>query len=504
MAEPFKLTRIPSLKTVEDFRKHVASLGLELPCEDQIVARSASPLAQPIADTVINNKRIGNRWAIHPMEGWDGTTTGGATDDVRRRWQRFGESGAKMIYGGEAMAIRPDGRANPNQLIIVEDNKKDLAEIREILVRAHKERSGTVDDLVIGYQLTHSGRFCKPTDKKRMEPRVAFRHPILDRKFIVTSDAQVFTDPEIEELIQCYIRAAKIAWDVGADFVDIKHCHGYLLHEFLGAHTRPGKFGGSFENRTRILREVIAGIRASGNKIEIGVRLSAFDFVPFKPDPALSQPGKLGPGIPEDFSHCLPYRYGFGVDVNNPVAYDLTETFQFMDLCGQLGVKIVNLSAGSPYYNPHIQRPAAYPPSDGYQPAHDPLVDVARQINVVRHIKAHLRQLGTRNSEHGTPVLVGTAYSYLQEYLPHVAQYVVRNGWTDMIGLGRMVLSYPGVLADAVEKGALTPKFICRTFSDCTTAPRNGMISGCYPLDKHYSAKPEFQQLKEVKKAVGA
>jgi 2,4-dienoyl-CoA reductase-like NADH-dependent reductase (Old Yellow Enzyme family) len=135
----------------------------------------------------------------------------------------------------------------------------------------------------------------------------------LDRKFNVTSDAQMFTDGEIEELIQCYIRAAKIAWDVGADFVDIKHCHGYLLHEFLGAHTRPGKFGGSFENRTRILRDIVAGIRASGNKIEIGVRLSAFDFVPFKPDPALSQPGKLGPGIPEDYSHALPYRYGFGV-----------------------------------------------------------------------------------------------------------------------------------------------------------------------------------------------
>jgi 2,4-dienoyl-CoA reductase-like NADH-dependent reductase (Old Yellow Enzyme family) len=337
-----------------------------------------------------------------------------------------------------------------------------------------------------------------------MEPRVAFRHPILDRKFNVTSDAQMFSDAEIEELIQCYIRAAKIAWDVGADFVDIKHCHGYLLHEFLGAHTRPGKFGGSFANRTRILREIVAGIRASGNPIEIGVRLSAFDFVPFKPDPAQSQPGKLGPGIPEDYAHCLPYRYGFGVNASNPVAYDLTETHQFAELCAELGVKLLNLSAGSPYYNPHIQRPAAYPPSDGYQPAHDPLIDVARQLNVVRQIKAHLDGIQNPESRIQNPVLVGSAYSYLQEYLPHVAQYVVRHNWTDMIGLGRMVLSYPNVLADAVANGALTTKQICRTFSDCTTAPRNGMISGCYPLDKYYSAKPEFQQLKEVKKNVGA
>jgi NADPH2 dehydrogenase len=412
------------------------------------------------------------------------------------------------------MAVRPDGRANPNQIIITEENKAGIASLRETLVKAHQACYGWTDDLVIGFQLTHSGRFCKPNDKKRMEPRVAFRHPILDRKFNVTSDDQMFTDAEIEELIQCYIRAAQIAWDVGADFVDIKHCHGYLLHEFLGAHTRPGKFGGSFENRTRILRDIVAGIRASGNKIELGVRLSAFDFVPFQPDPALSQPGKLGPGIPEDYSHCLPYRYGFGVNPNNPVDYALTETFQFAELCAQLGVKILNLSAGSPYYNPHIQRPAAYPPSDGYQPAHDPLIDVARQLNVVRQVKAHLRR-GTKDesrepntpstldSRPSTPILIGTAYSYLQEYLPHVAQYVVRNGWTDMVGLGRMVLSYPNILAEAVEKGSITPKQICRTFSDCTTAPRNGMISGCYPLDKYYSAKPEFQQLKEVKKKVG-
>jgi len=495
MAEPFKVTRIPSLKTVADFRKHVASLGMELPCEDAIVAGPASPLAQPVVSVAINGKKIGNRYAIQPMEGWDGTTHGGVTDEIRRRWQRFGESGAKLIYGGEAMAVRPDGRANPNQLIIVEENKKDLAELREILVRAHREKYGTADDLVIGFQLTHSGRFCKPNDKKRMEPRVAYRHPILDKKFNVTSDAQVFTDAEIEQLIQKYIEAARLAWDAGADFVDLKHCHGYLLHEFLSAFTRPGKYGGSFENRTRILREIVSGIGASGNKIEIGVRLSAFDFVPFKPDPALSQPGKLGPGIPEDFSHCLPYRYGFGVSPDNPIEADLTETFQFMQLCADLGVKLLNLSAGSPYYNPHIQRPAAYPPSDGYQPAHDPLIDVARQIDAVRQLQAKAPP---------NLVLIGTGYSYLQEYLPHVAQYVVRHGWADLIGLGRMVLSYPTMLADAVERGALASKSICRTFSDCTTAPRNGLISGCYPLDKHYTGKPEFQKLKEIKKAAGA
>jgi 2,4-dienoyl-CoA reductase-like NADH-dependent reductase (Old Yellow Enzyme family) len=494
-AEPFKLTRIPSLKTVEDFRRHIASLGIELPCEDRIESGPDSPLARSCVDATINGKTIANRWAIQPMEGWDATTTGAPTEEVRRRWQRFGESGASVIYGGEAMAVRPDGRANPNQLIINAENKRGVAELRDGLIRARQDRFGAhaADDVIIGFQLTHSGRFCRPHDKKRLEPRIAYRHPILDRKFGIDSDDVVLSDSDVERLIEAYIDAAKLAADAGADFVDIKHCHGYLLHEFLGAHTRPGKFGGSFENRTRILRDIIEGIRASGTKIDIGVRLSAFDFVPFRPDPARSQPGKLGPGIPEEFSHCLPYQYGFGVNPRNPVAYDLAEPLKFMEFCGQLGVKLLNLSAGSPYYNPHIQRPAAYPPSDGYQPAHDPLIDVARQINVVREFKKRARGM----------VIIGSAYSYLQEYLPHVAQYVLRHHWTDMVGLGRMTLSYPGILADAVTRGTLASKSICRTFSDCTTAPRNGLISGCYPLDKYYSAKPEFQKLKEIKKTTG-
>src|SRR5207245_11659677 len=132
----------------------LTSLGAQLPRDDSILAGGASPRAQPVAAVPINGKIIGNRWAIQPMEGWDGTTAGGATDEVRRRWQRFGESGAKLIYGGEAMAVRPDGRANPNQLIIVEQNKRDLAELRETLLQAHRERFGNADDVVIGLQLT--------------------------------------------------------------------------------------------------------------------------------------------------------------------------------------------------------------------------------------------------------------------------------------------------------------------------------------------------------------
>lgn len=491
----FKLTRIPSLKTVEAFREHVAGLNLDIPCDDTIQAGPVSPIVQPVPNITVNGKTIGNRIALHPMEGWDGTRTGGVTDLMRRRWQRFGESGAKLICGGEAMAVRPDGRANPNQLIITEDNLEGLQELVGILKKAHAENFGSTDDLVIGFQLTHSGRFCRPNDNAVYEARVAFRHPILDPKFKVAGDDQILTDDDIRELIQCYIAAADVAQRAGADFVDIKHCHGYLLHEFLGAHTRPGPYGGSFENRTRILREIVAGIRDSGNEIELGVRLSTFDMVPHRPDPEKSRPGKLGPGIPEDFSQCLPYDYGFSVDRNDPTKIELTETFKFVEFCRELGIKILNTSAGSPYYTPHLQRPAGYPPSDGYQPAHDPLIDVERQIQVVKQIKERTGD---------SIMVVGSGYSYLQEYLPHVSQFVLREGWADMIGLGRVVLSYPAILADAATKGELTTRLICRTFSDCTSAPRNGLRSGCYPLDKFYAGMPEAKTLKEIKKNVGA
>ncbi len=493
-----KLVRIPALKSVGEFQAHARSLGLDLPCDDAILVGSDSPLASPVSGVTINGKILGNRWCIHPMEGWDAGTDGAPTEDVRRRWRRFGESGAKLIFGGEAMAVRPDGRANPNQLILDPRHTGALASLREELVRAHRERHGTAENLVVGFQLTHSGRFCRPTDPKRFEPRVAYRHPILDARFAVTRDDQVFTDDELDDLIGDYVKAARVALEAGADFVDLKHCHGYLLHELLGAHVRPGRYGGSFENRTRMLRSLVGAIRADGNPIDLGVRLSAFDFVPFRPDPAMSEPGRPGPGIPADYSGCLPYRYGFGVNPGNPVEPDLDETHRFAALCGELGVKLLNLSAGSPYYNPHIQRPAAYPPSDGYQPPEDPLVGVARQMAATRSVRAGLQELG--KSGGGVPAVIGTAYSYLQEYLPHVAQAAVRGGWTDLVGVGRMVLSYPELPADTLGKGVMQPRLICRTFSDCTTAPRNGLPSGCYPLDEAYKVRPEAKRLREIKR----
>src|SRR5436853_7863952 len=172
-------------------------------------------------------------------------------------------------------------------------------------------------------------------------------------------------------------------------------------------------------------------MRANAPVLEIEVRLSTFDTVAYRPDPSKSVNGKPGPGIPEALDHLIPYRWGFGVDTNRPTEMDLTETVRFLFLLEELKIPLVNITAGSPYYNPHIQRPALYPPSDGYQPPEDPLIGVAWQMNVARTLKQQFPDM----------LLIGTGYTYLQDFLPHVAQGAIRNGWIDSVGLGRMVLS---------------------------------------------------------------
>ena len=251
-----------------------------------------------------------------------------------------------------------------------------------------------------------------------------------------------------------------------------------------------GPYGGSLENRTRFLREVVSGIRAQVPGLGIGVRLSAGDIVPFRPDPAQSKPGALGPGIPEEFGSLLPYVYGFGVDPENPTRIDLAEPFAFFEILRELDIRFVNVTLASPYYNPHVTRPALYPPSDGYFPPEDPLVGVARHLDTVRRLKEAFPDF----------CVMGSAYTYLQEFLPNVAQAVLRLKWADLVGLGRMLLAYPELPRDLLEGKAVQRKRLCRSFSDCTTAPRNGLVSGCYPLDAHYKKSEEFKRLAALKK----
>ncbi|MCA9191327.1 MAG: NADH:flavin oxidoreductase [Planctomycetales bacterium] len=474
-----KYPKIAQFKTVEKFAERLLELGLSLPCDPAILsAENGSPLAKPLQ---IGRLEIGNRWCIHPMEGWDANRDGTPTAHTIRRWQRFGQSGAKLIWGGEAAAVRPDGRANPNQTLATSSNEDGLRKLLFALEEAHQQACGSTKDLLVGLQLTHSGRFCKPHDHQRWESRIAYHHPILDPKFGISPNdiSRLFTDGELDDLIDAYLAAAKLAERVGFRFVDVKACHGYLLHEFLSARTRPGRFGGDLYGRTLLLRTIIERIREGCPNLEVGVRLSLFDTVPF-------QPGDSA-GVPAQWE--TPYLYGFGCSQSNPLEMDLTEPLEVIRMLSDLGVSMVNLSAGSPYYNPHIQRPAIFPPSDGYQPPEDPLVGVVRQINAVAEIKRLIPQLP----------IVGSGYTYLQEFLPLVAQSVVREQMVDVVGLGRMVLSHPTLPLDTLAGRQPTRKLVCRTFSDCTTAPRNGIISGCYPLDEYYKALPERQELLQAK-----
>ncbi len=466
---PVRHTQVKNLKTLDALRAHLDGLGVEIPVADSVEPDGA--LAAPVSfrDGSAGTITVPNRFAVLPMEGWDGSPEGAPTDLVRRRWTRFAASGCGLVWG-EATAVRADGRANPNQLVLDETTVEDIADLRALL------QPGQVAAL----QLTHSGRWSRPEGGPR--PRTAYRHPELDARSAADAGS-VLGDGELDELVEQYVAAAVLAQQAGFELVDVKHCHGYLLHELLSAHDRPGPYGGSLEGRTHFLRSVLAGIRSRAPGLGVAVRLSAFDLRPFAPGPD-------GTGVPAVEG---PYPYAFGGD-GTGLGIDLTEAHAFLGVLEDLGIGLVSTTAGSPYYNPHVQRPAFFPPSDGYQPPEDPLVGVARQLAVTAELAA----------AHPEVAIVGSGYSYLQDWLPHVAQAVVAGGGAALVGLGRMVLSYSELAADVLAGHPLQRSLVCRTFSDCTTAPRNGLVSGCFPIDPFYKEHPQRVDLTQAKRAAKA
>lgn len=419
------------LREPDRFLEHLESLGVRLPYDRTV---DVAALAEPID---VAGRPCANRFAILPMEGWDGTDDGRPTDLVRRRWSRFGSSGAGLVWGGEAFAVDPAGRANPHQLCLGPASADDLAELHALLA----------PEQVTGLQLTHSGRWS-------VESRPARRDPLLDAR----RTGEPLTSGELDALADRYVEAAVVARQAGFDFVDVKACHGYLLHELLAGDA-------PIEERARLQRTVVERIRAEG--IVVGVRLSVFDAVPHRAGPdGVGEPEADGP-------------WGFG------------EPVPLLEL---LEVDLVCVTAGSPYYCPHVQRPAWFPPSDGYQPPEDPLVGVARLLDAAAAITAALPRA----------TVVASGLSYLQEQLPHVASALVREGGAHLVGLGRMVLSYPDLPSDVLAGRDLTAPRICRTFSDCTTAPRNGLVSGCWPLDPFYKEREDRPVLARIKRETRA
>lgn len=474
--------RVGALRTTDDFRAYLAALGLDLPVDEKILSRAeGSPMAQ---EWRVGDVTLPNRWTIHAMEGWDANADGSPSPLVLQRWKKFGNSGASLIWGGEAFAVQPDGRANPRQLCHDDAHAESTYRtLFETVTLAHRERlefegRNADEPFLVGLQLTHSGRFSKSPDD-HFAPRIAYHHRMLDARVKIdpNDDSCVMTDGEICALIENYVLAAKWAWRAGFQFVDVKHCHGYFAHELLHAVTRPGDYGGDLSNRMRFVREICDGIRTECPGLKIGVRLSLFDAIPG--EPTLATLGKV--------QNCL-----------------VEEDFEIVrHLAEEVKIDVLNITAGSPYYSVYAQRPSFTPALEAVltpegelkippriDPPEDPLLGCCRQIFAAREIKKRFPALP----------MVGSAYTYFQEYLPQVAQAVVRGGWIDSVGIGRMVLTYGDLIADSLAGRELQRCRICRTFSDCTTAPRNGMVSGCYPLDSDYKATTEALRLRELKK----
>ncbi|CUU07921.1 2,4-dienoyl-CoA reductase [Candidatus Thermokryptus mobilis] len=458
-------------RTIDELKSEVKHLGL-----DEIIKfdENLSEVFKPIK---VGRLVIGNRFAVHPMEGCDGTLDGKPDELTFRRWERFGGGGAKLVWG-EATAVVEEGRANPRQLLLNEKNLKEFALLVQKARKAHREIWGDDSDLVIGIQLTHSGRW----SYKR--PIIAFHNPVVDsltyidkeKKIPIDKNYPVVSDDYLERLEDKFVKCAKLAFEAGFQFVDIKQCHTYLLNELLAGRTRDGKYGGDFLSRTRFIRNVVRKIKSElGDKIEVASRINVFDCIPFLKDIN---------GIGKPVNYPVPYLYGFGVKEDNPLEPDLTEPIELIKILASMGVKLINISMGSPYYNPHIGRPFETPPIDGYKQPEQPLFGVARHFKLTSEVK---------NAVGSDVIIVGTGYSYLREFFVYAAEANIKEQRVSIVGVGRGALAYPDFFLDLKRYGKLNPSKVCITISHCTNLMRSkhnelGQFpAGCVPRDKVYA-----------------
>ncbi len=447
------MARFFRFHSVEEVEAEATRLGLSMRFDADL-----GPLFRPVP---VGPLVAGNAFCVQPMEGCDGKPDGAPDELTFRRYRRFGAGGAKLIWG-EAAAVCPEGRATPRQLLVADHTIGGIGRMLAECRAAHREAMGDEKGLIVGLQLTHSGRYSYP------RPLIAVECPLLGPR---TRDPLLLDDDYLERLPDHYVRAARMARDVGFDFVDVKQCHRYLLNEVLGARTRPGRFGGDFENRTRLARAIIERIRAEVPGVMIATRLSAFDGVPWHKGPD-------GVGVPDD--HRRPAETAWGASAEDPSVPDLAEPLRWVREMRQIGVALVNVSMGNPYASPHIVRPFEQPPPDGYETPEHPLVGVARHFACTAEVQ---------RAAAGMPV-VGSGYSWLQEFFPQAGAANVKAGDVAFVGLGRGTLSQPDFVRQLAETGRLDRKRICRTFSICTALMRSKhnelgqFATGCPPFDK--------------------
>jgi 2,4-dienoyl-CoA reductase-like NADH-dependent reductase (Old Yellow Enzyme family) len=459
-------------QTLDELRRDAARLGFDLP----IIESSAEVrriLARPVEIAGEGCAwRVGNSLAVHPMEGCDGELDGAPGELTFRRYRRFGAGGAKLIWF-EACAVVPEGRANPRQLWIhagtVACLKALLAECRQ----AHERAFGSSDSLLTVLQLTHSGRYSFAS------PRAAARHPVLDRFPSLSDQApraevpELASDEYLEELEDKFVLAAELAREAGFDGIDLKMTHGYLLSELVGARHRPGCYGGPLENRARFALSVFGKIRKRlGAHFLLACRLGVYDGVPYGVTPGDSS------GVPREFP--MPYEWGFGVKAENPMEMDLAEPLRLVGWLEEAGVRILNISIGNPYVNPHLGRPFEKPNEGAYETPEHPLVGVARHFTAAARIQRSFPKLA----------VVGTGYSWLQHFMFHAAAANLQLGTVRLVGVGRGALAYPSLFREALEGGSLDPLHTCKTLSYCTYLmrskhhPMGQFPTGCPPFDK--------------------
>ena len=473
------MARYYKYKSAQDLVEDARSLGEDLSVSDRLDA-----LFQSLD---IGNLTAKNRLAVQPMEGCDGTLDGHPDELTYRRYHRFGAGGAAVIWG-EATAIEDEGRMNPRQLCLTDETVPSLKKMIDECRTAHRDAIGTDEGLLIGLQLTHSGRFsCR-------KPLRVTHDPLLDPLTIdktlgrpVGSDDPLLSDDDLRQLENRYVEAAHQVVACGVDFIDLKQCHRYLLSELLGARNRDGEYGGSYENRTRFIRNIVQRIRAELPDLVIATRLNAYDGIPYR--------GMGDDFIGEPVPHELPLVNGFGTDLNDHLKEDLTEPLALVRDLREWGIDLINVSMGNPYANPHIVRPAEFPPVDGYHAPEHPLLGVLRHLRI------------TRALQHAIPdvPVIGSGYSWLQDYALHVGAANVEQGDVAMIGMGRATLSHPNFAAVAERDGHMNRKQICRTFSYCTNLmrtkdhPLGQYPTGCPPFDKEVYG-PLWKEAESIRK----
>ena len=420
-----------NFKDQEELERKIDLLGLNIPLDSDL-----SPLSRKVK---IGELEAPNSLAIHPLECRDSLADGSPGELTFRRYRRFAEGGAGQIWY-EATSFTPEGRSHENQLQL---NKATLAEFKKLCDYTRQSAFsvfGKSHHLVSIIELTHSGRHSGP------RPIIAVHDETLDGKSNLPADYPIITDGELEALEDHYVEAAALALEAGFDGIDIKACHGYLAAELLGARQRPGKYGGSFENRTRFILNVVDKIRDRlGERLALTTRLSAYD------------------GIPG----------GWGMQPEAGLQENLDEPIRLVKILYEKGVRVVNISAGNPYIYPHVGRPFDRPLAGGSLPDEHPLEGVARLFDQVRQIQQAVPDM----------VIIGTGYSWLRHYFGYSAAANIRREWTTVVGVGREALAYPDFAKDLLTRGKLDPKKTCVTCSLCSQVMREGGPTGCVIFD---------------------